>query len=536
MLIKTIEFYKSLGLVARGFLAAVFLAIIGLIAQSFWLQIHNPSICCSTNLLCEDSKSVVEPPKMDNQCWVAYSPTHSNPNQGLLATEDTIKADLDVLHKSGFSGLVTYSSKGLYGTKLVEYAEEIGFDSIIMGVYDPLDKDEIEQAAKSAYHNIVKGFVVGNEGLYPKEGKPRYELCRLKESINFLRNKTRKPIATSEDSKAYEQHVELLDVGDWLFPNAHPYWAGFSDPNQAVEWTKRFYYKFKSASGRKPVFIKEVGLPADAGNNKQTQDQAKYYEALWSKSQGNDGLKFVYFEAFDQPWKAIQGQVETSWGLFKDDRSPKPAAGTLCGRKTDNIASPAPPTSHPISVVRPDFFVFKDTNFAQNHFSPSGVMGDIGDIIIDTSAQGSYSGSTSTAVTYRIRGTKPYTCGYAPPCKWAGVYWQYPDGNFGNVPKAGFDLRGYTRLRFLARSPQSVRVKFFVGGIGGQFPDSITLPVERYITLTPAWTEYDIDLSGSDLSYVIGGFGLSIDWVSNHISSANGSRFSIFVDDIRFTH
>ncbi|MCP4424487.1 MAG: glycosyl hydrolase, partial [Chloroflexi bacterium] len=37
----------------------------------------------------------------------------------------------------------------------------------------------------------------------------------------------------------------------------------------------------------------------------------------------------VYFEAFDQPWKDTQ-PIEPHWGLFYNDRLPKPAAASVC--------------------------------------------------------------------------------------------------------------------------------------------------------------------------------------------------------------
>lgn len=47
------------------------------------------------------------------------------------------------------------------------------------------------------------------------------------------------------------------------------------------------------------------------------EDQAGYY-ALLMKS----GVNFVFFEAFDCPWKN-SGAIEHHWGLFRADRSPK---------------------------------------------------------------------------------------------------------------------------------------------------------------------------------------------------------------------
>ena len=62
---------------------------------------------------------------------------------------------------------------------------------------------------------------------------------------------------------------------------------------------------------------------------------------------------------------------------------------------------------------------------------------------------------------------------------WAGIYWLEPKDNWGTYPNGGFDLSGFTRLRFQARSPTpGLEVKFFVGGVSsGAYPSSISEPI-----------------------------------------------------------
>lgn len=108
-------------------------------------------------------------------------------------------------------------------------------------------------------------------------------------------------------------------VGDWVCPNAHAYFQNITDPQLAVRWTVERYQEIASKTS-KPVLFKEVGLPT-AGNAKLSeQKQAEYYRLL----QQTD-VRFVYFEAYDQPWKDHL-PIEPHWGLFRSssDRSPKP--------------------------------------------------------------------------------------------------------------------------------------------------------------------------------------------------------------------
>jgi hypothetical protein len=121
---------------------------------------------------------------------------------------------------------------------------------------------------------------------------------------------------------------------------------------------------------------------------------------------------------------------------------------------------------------------------------------------------------------------------------WAGVYWQYPENNWGTLPE-GYDLCGYAQLRFLAKSDQpGSKVKFFVGGIyTGTYPSSIRYPRyargadwQGFVSLSTEWQEFHIDLLGADLGHVIDGFG----WVADQEHTPDGVTF--YVDNIYFDH
>jgi hypothetical protein len=232
-------------------------------------------------------------------------------------------------------------------------------------------------------------------------------------------------------------------------------------------------------------------------------------------------VRFVYFEAFDQPWKTHL-PIEPHWGLFRSDRSPKALAATLlqAARPTD----PAPEESV--------FFVFQDADSPRNHFEPSGFMGDIGDVQLDETFQPDpHSGITSIKVTYSAKGTGPNTCNYSPPCRWAGVYWQEPQGNWGKnsaLADRGFDLSRYSRLAFWAKAERSTEIEFKVGGISEQYGDSLKFPRAIKAKVETAWQEFHIDLEGADLKQIIGGFV----WVTSWETNPGGITF--YLDDIRF--
>jgi hypothetical protein len=172
-----------------------------------------------------------------------------------------------------------------------------------------------------------------------------------------------------------------------------------------------------------------------------------------------------------------------------------------------------------------EFVVYTDKNNRENHYIPSGWMGDYGDVNMnDQSADNPYSGTTCIQFTYSAKKSQGQG--------WAGVYWQNPANNWGNK-KSGFDLTGMTKLTFWARGAKGGEIiqQFKVGGIGiskkATYPDSAEVemgPVE----LTDNWKQYTINLAGRDLSYINGGFS----WVTSADLNPEGATF--YIDDIKF--
>lgn len=168
-----------------------------------------------------------------------------------------------------------------------------------------------------------------------------------------------------------------------------------------------------------------------------------------------------------------------------------------------------------------EFVVYLDKNAKDNHYIPSGWMGDTGDIKMnDACADNPHAGTGSIQFIYNAK--------KAQGQGWAGVYWQSPPMNWGNK-KGGFDLTGMTKLTFWARGEKGGEVlqKVMVGGIKGTYPDTVAVdmgPVE----LTNTWKQYTINLAGKDVSYVNGGFA----WTISADLNPNGATF--YIDDIKF--
>jgi exo-beta-1,3-glucanase (GH17 family) len=257
--------------------------------------------------------------KLSELCWIAYAPTNFNPDKRLYPSTVDIRQDLQFLYNMGFKGLVTYGADNILA-EVPRLAKEVGFEGVIMGIWDPSNIIENNNAIKAVTY--VDGYTVGNEGFNAPQHNPTYDYDILKDAIDKLRKATKKPVATTEEIDDYYADPRLVELGDWIFPNVHPYWHGIKEPEAAVAWTVEQYNRL--AKHNKFVSLKEVGFPTEGDTEVSEERQAEYYQQLQET-----GVKFIHFEAFDGPWKTWE-PVEPHWGLFRNDRSVKKVVGPFC--------------------------------------------------------------------------------------------------------------------------------------------------------------------------------------------------------------
>lgn len=167
------------------------------------------------------------------------------------------------------------------------------------------------------------------------------------------------------------------------------------------------------------------------------------------------------------------------------------------------------------------FPVYGDARSPDNHYIPSGYMGDYSDVKIETASfDNPHSGTTCIKITY--------SNAMSQGARWVGMYWQSPANNWGDR-KGGFDLTGAKKLAFWARGAKGgERIEEFkLGGITGLYPDSDIAGIGP-VMLTQEWKQYEIDLAGKDLSYISGGFC----WATNVDVNPDGAVF--YLDDIKY--
>jgi hypothetical protein len=89
------------------------------------------------------------------------------------------------------------------------------------------------------------------------------------------------------------------------------------------------------------------------------------------------------------------------------------------------------------------FYVYEDFPSSNNHYAPSGWMGDVANLDFDSSyTQDTQKGRTCLKIKYVPEGIK----------QWAGVYWQHPVNNWGDK-NGGYNITGAKKLTFWQKRP-----------------------------------------------------------------------------------
>jgi exo-beta-1,3-glucanase (GH17 family) len=194
--------------------------------------------------------------------------------------------------------------------------------------------------------------------------------------------------------------------------------------------------------------------------------------------------------------------------LYVEDGHGGAAVGNVLVRvKGPVVVAPARKATLPLVVY--DEGTRKDAPFA-----PTGWMGETKSTKLDPEwAKQPRSGKTCIRIDYDKKDG------------WAGIVWQHPYGDWGDR-SGGWDLRGAKKLTFWARGEEGGEVVGFEFGLLGKdkkYADSAKAKLAG-VKLTKAWKQYEIDLSGKDLSRIKTGFCCT--W------AASGKPITFYLDDV----
>lgn len=190
-------------------------------------------------------------------------------------------------------------------------------------------------------------------------------------------------------------------------------------------------------------------------------------------------------------------------------------AGTALGRDGEGVRIP-----RGAAVSAFPFYVYRNHESRDNHYFPSGFMGDRGDLgLTDSISKHPHEGDSCLRISYSGAGAEGQG--------WAGIYWQDPANNWGTV-RGGYDLSRALVLEFWARGRNGGElVEFKLGGIEGLHGDS-GWGSTGTVRLAQAWTRYQIALDDILATRISGGFCVVF------TKAANPGGCIIYLDTIRY--
>jgi len=175
----------------------------------------------------------------------------------------------------------------------------------------------------------IEGIIVGNEAV--AGGFLAVE--QLVEHIRDVREAVTNAslhVTTAEGWEVFAQHARLAEAADVLMLNVHPFWGGLS-VDEAAPNVVDTYMDAKETFPTKQIIIGATGWPTAGASHANAVpgegNQKRFLEAFTKAAESND-IPYFFFSAFDEVWKGRYetGGVGSHWGLFYEDRTPKPAA------------------------------------------------------------------------------------------------------------------------------------------------------------------------------------------------------------------
>ncbi len=308
------------------------------------------SVAAGATAFAREEPFVVRPFRpFDGERWignaVAYGPHRDGQRPGGASpSRRDLREDLDLMAKH-WSLLRVYQAQGPAESLMVIIDAERRPMKVMLGLWiDPVDsmanQREIDAAVRLArqYPAIVLAVCVGNETQVSWSGH-RSPPATLIAALRQVRARTSLPVTTADDFNFWNK-PESGDVArevDFVTTHMHPLWNGIQ-LEDAVGWTERTLASIRTAQPERPVVLGEVGWATqrnDLGDQGKLMkgrlgeaEQKVFFDELnaWVE---RERIPTFVFEAFDENWKGggDPAEVEKHWGLYRADRTPKPALG-----------------------------------------------------------------------------------------------------------------------------------------------------------------------------------------------------------------
>lgn len=237
--------------------------------------------------------------------------------------------DQDLAHLATITSCIrSYSSVGL--EELPNIARKHGL-KMWLGAWisaDPvLTKKEIETtiALAKKHHDVIETVVVGNEALLRRDVSGAQLLGYVQEVKRALPSMV---ITYADVWEFWNKHPEIAPAVDRVTIHILPYWEDKPiSVEKALLHVKNIREEMKHNIPDKEIVIGETGWPSFGRTRENAtpsaENQAKFTREF-VKMAHDEGWKYNFIEAFDQPWKRMsEGAVGGYWGLFDANRADK---------------------------------------------------------------------------------------------------------------------------------------------------------------------------------------------------------------------
>lgn len=247
--------------------------------------------------------------------------------KGFRPSVEQMEQDLAKLSKIT-SCIRSYSSVGL--EELPRIARQYGL-KMWLGAWVSSDagltKKEIETAIALAkeHHDIIETVVVGNEALLRRDVSAGQLIAYIEEVKKALPDMT---VTYADVWEFWNQHPDVAPAVDRVTIHILPYWEDKPiSVDKALLHVKQIQEEMMQKIQGKEIVIGETGWPS-FGRMREGAYPSAVNQAIFTrnfvKMAEENGWKYNFIEAFDQPWKRMsEGAVGGYWGLFDANRADK---------------------------------------------------------------------------------------------------------------------------------------------------------------------------------------------------------------------
>jgi exo-beta-1,3-glucanase (GH17 family)/GT2 family glycosyltransferase len=194
------------------------------------------------------------------------------------------------------------------------------FSSALADIKQEWDDDFAKTAAKMAArlgHDVNLKDVI-------RDVADDYNIDELVKLIHRVKREVNVPVTTGETYN-YWQSEKLATAVDFIGAHILPYWD-HRTASEAVGFTLDTFDKLRQQHRGKRIVIAEFGWPSGGYNYGRAEpgrlEQATVLRQFVARADAL-GIDYNVIEAFDQPWKTLEGSVGRYWGMFDASRQPK---------------------------------------------------------------------------------------------------------------------------------------------------------------------------------------------------------------------